>query len=80
MTRINMKFAIMLIMTLSSAELKLLEFELFPRALVNYLFPKDLEIKRVRTLEETRKGKGVKILDFVSKKLQAYFSSNFSPL
>ncbi|XP_032669548.1 lipase 3-like [Odontomachus brunneus] len=65
MTRINMKFAIMLIMALSSAELKLLDNALFSRALFDYLFPKDLEIVRVRTLEETKKGQGVKILDFI---------------
>lgn len=67
MTRIHMKFAIMLIVIFSNAELKLLQIELFPQALANFLFPKDPNIERVRTVDETKTGRSVRILDFVSK-------------
>lgn len=68
-----MKFAIVLIVILSNTELKLSRTQLFPQALKNYFFPKDPGIIRVRTMDEIKTGKGVRILDFVSKELRAFF-------
>ncbi|XP_014470789.1 PREDICTED: lipase 3 [Dinoponera quadriceps] len=64
MTRINMKFAIMLIIMLSN-NVELFETQLFSQALVNLWFPKEPNIVRVRTLDEVAIGKSVRILDFI---------------
>ncbi|EFN81912.1 Lipase 3 [Harpegnathos saltator] len=65
MMRTSIKLAIILVLALLNAELILSNGELFPRAFVNFLFPKDLNLVRVRALDEVNRGKDVKILDFI---------------
>lgn len=72
-TRINMKLvSFIFLLTIILLEVKLCLWEdlaFFQKVILNYLFPKDLNIVRVRKLEEVKTvfQNNIMILDFVSK-------------